>query len=143
MITPSFATPESAEYAFYSAIEGINLDAMMAVWEPSETIICIHPMGPRLQGTQQVRESWQRIFTSGARLRFRIDGVYNVCQGDLAVHTIYEHITVLGADEQPVQPIIATNIYRHQQRGWHLVLHHASPGPDMGANRRGPAEHIH
>lgn len=138
-----FATPESAEYAFYSAIEGIDLEAMMAVWEPSATIICIHPMGPRLQGTHQVRESWQRIFSSGVRLRFRIDGVHNMCQSDLAVRTVYEYITVLGAEEQPVQPIIATNIYRYHARSWRMVVHHASPGPSMGASQRGSAEQLH
>lgn len=143
MTTPYYTTPEAAEYAFYRAIEGIDLDAMMAVWENSEVIVCIHPMGPRLQGVRQVRESWRRIFSSETRLRFRIDGVHTLCQANLAFHTVYEYITVLGAAEQPAQPVIATNVYRRQQQGWHMVAHHASPAPPMGSDRRTPADRVH
>lgn len=143
MTMPHYTTPEAAEYAFYSAIEGINLEAMMAVWEVSDVIVCIHPMGPRLQGVRQVRESWRHIFSSNVQLRFRIAGVHRLYQDNLAFHIVYEHITVIGAKEQPAQPIIATNIYRRQQQGWHLVVHHASPGPVIGDNHRKSVDHLH
>jgi ketosteroid isomerase-like protein len=140
---PHYTTPEAAEYAFYSAIEGLNLEAMMAVWEVSDIIVCIHPMGPRLQGVQKIRESWRQIFNSNVQLRFRIAGAHRLYQDNSAFHIVYEHITVIGAEEQPAQPIIATNIYRRQQKSWHLVVHHASPGPVMGGNRRSSVDQIH
>lgn len=143
MTMPHYTTPEAAEYAFYSAIEGLNLKAMMAVWEVSDIIVCVHPMGPRLQGVHQVRESWRQIFNSNIQLRFRIAGTHKLYQDNLALHIVYEHITVIGAEEQPAQPIIATNIYRRQQQSWHLVVHHASPGPVTGDNHRRSMDQIH
>lgn len=143
MTTSHYITPEEAEYAFYSAIEGLNLEVMMAVWEVSDIIVCVHPMGPRLQGVRQVRESWRQIFNSNVQLRFRIAGVHRVYQDNLAFHVVYEHITVIGAEEQPAQPIIATNIYRRQPHGWHLVVHHASPGPVIGENHPRSGDQIH
>lgn len=143
MKSPSFPTPEATESAFYNALERADLAAMMAVWEDSEAIVCIHPLGPRLQGTVQIRENWRRIFNSGVRLRFRISGVHRLMQGDWAIHIIYENITVLGAEEQPAQPIIATNIYRRTPEGWRMVLHHASPGPAMDSRRERQPGRVH
>ncbi len=143
MKKPFFTNPEAAEYAFYVAIEGADLEAMMTVWEPSETIVCIHPLGPRLQGPQQIRASWRQILNSGVRLRFRIEGVQGLMQGDLAVRIVYEHITVLGTDEQPAQPVIATNIYRRTPVGWHIILHHASPGPAITVSHDSLPERLH
>jgi hypothetical protein len=28
--------------------------------------------------------------------------------------------------------VIATNIYRFNGRGWHMILHHASPATEIG-----------
>lgn len=129
MTIPFLPTPEAAEYAFYSAFESADPDAMMAVWETSEAIVCIHPLGPPLQGCAQIRESWRQIFGSGTRLRFRLSGIRSVVQEGLAIRIVYEHITVLGAEEQPAQPVIATNVYRRTPYGWRMILHHASPAP--------------
>ncbi len=134
-----FATPEEAESAFYHALERADLDAMMAVWEDSEAVVCIHPMGPRLQGAVQIRDAWRRIFSSGSRLRFQVGGIRSLIQADLAIRLVYEHITVLDTEEQPAQPIVATNIYRRTGSGWRMLLHHAFPGPAVppgGRDRR-------
>lgn len=136
----SFSSPEMAEYAFYRAFEVADLETMMEVWENSEVIVCIHPLGPRLQGLVQVRESWRQIFGSGAQLQFRIGGIHSFTQGELAVRIVYENISVFntGADEQPTQPVIATNIYRYSSAGWRMILHHASPGLTPASGERVP-----
>jgi len=142
MTAPHCATVEAAEAAFYQALEAADLEAMMAVWEASQEIVCIHPMGPRLCGVRAVRESWARIFGSGTRLRFRLSEIHSLGSGELWTRVVFENITVVDADEQPAQPVIATNIYRRSERGWQMVLHHASPGP---ARRQapGPAPVLH
>lgn len=139
MITITFPTPDAAESAFYNALESADLDAMMAVWEDSNAIVCIHPLGPRLQGTASVRAGWRRVFQSGVQLRFQLGDLHRLHQGDLAVHSVYEHISVLQADEQPTQPVIATNIYRRTAAGWRLVLHHAAPAPPVTDRHARPA----
>ncbi|MEE4377923.1 MAG: nuclear transport factor 2 family protein [Candidatus Competibacteraceae bacterium] len=131
MTNPCFATSFAAESAFYAAFEAADVDAMMLVWENSELITCIHPLGAPLQGMIQLRASWQQIFATGTRLRFRIININTVTQNDLAIHVVYETITVVNAAEQPRQPIIATNIYSRKPEGWHMVSHHASPAPPI------------
>lgn len=58
-----------------------------------------------------------------------VDQVQEQRQDDLSVRVVRENITVLGDDEQPTQPVVATNIYRRDREGWRLLLHHASPEP--------------
>lgn len=137
-----FPSPEAAEFAFYAAIESADLAGMRRVWEPGEDCSCVHPLGPRLQGRPQVLEGWKRIFGSGTRLRFTIDAVRELDGADLRVRLVQEHIAVLEADEQPAQPVLATNVYRRGRDGhWRMVLHHASPGRVPGANL--PGERLH
>lgn len=125
-----FSTPVEAEQAFYKALEAADLESMMTVWEDSDAIVCIHPLGARLQGKQNIRESWQEIFESDSRLKFQIDHVHHIVETTLAVHMVVEKITVLTRQpSQSRQSILATNIYRRGQDGWYMILHHASPPP--------------
>ena len=34
---------------------------------------------------------------------------------------------LVGQEAGPRPPILATNLYRKEGEGWHMVLHHASP----------------
>ncbi len=54
----------------------------------------------------------------------------------LSVHSVYEHIAVVG-EPRARAPVIATNIFLRTERGWRMVAHHASPAPvASGAERR-------
>ena len=129
-----FTSPDEAEEAFYQAFGRGDLDAMMAVWAPESTVSCIHPMGKVLRGEAQVREGWRQLFNGGQRLHFRAERLAQHGTGDLAVHTVHEHIQLHG-DSAARPPIIATNIYKHTADGWRLIVHHASPSV-IDARRR-------
>jgi ketosteroid isomerase-like protein len=123
-----YPTPQDAEAAFYDAFTKSDLDAMMAVWADDDDIYCIHPQGPRVAGVERVRESWREIFASGQTLRFQLRDQQYVRGMMLAVHSVYEHITIAG-ESRSRAPMIATNIYLRTERGWRMVAHHASPAP--------------
>jgi ketosteroid isomerase-like protein len=123
-----FATPQDAEAAFYEAFTSGDLDAMMAVWADDDDIYCVHPNGARASGVEEVRESWRRIFASGQSLRFQIRDEQCTQHMMLAVHSVYEHITVAG-DPRQASAVIATNVYVRTARGWRMLAHHASPAP--------------
>lgn len=123
-----FATPHDAEAAFYEAIEKADLDAMMAVWSDDDEIVCVHPGGARLSGVAQVREAWRQIFAAGQTLRFRLRHQQSVNGMTLAVHSVYEQISVAG-EARARNPVITTNIYMRTENGWRMVVHHASPAP--------------
>jgi uncharacterized protein (TIGR02246 family) len=123
-----FASSQDAEAAFYEALAKGDLEAMMAVWADDDDIYCVHPGGARLSGVEQVRESWRRIFASGQGLRFQVREQQQVQGMMLAVHSVYEYITVAGEPRER-GPVVATNVYQRTERGWRMVAHHASPAP--------------
>ena len=123
-----FTTPQDAESAFYEAFEKADLDAMMDVWSDDEEIVCVHPGGPRLAGTEQIREAWRQIFAAGQTLRFQLRHQQAFNGMTLVVHSVYEQITSAG-EARARQPVIATNIYMRTENGWRMIVHHASPAP--------------
>ena len=132
MTRPRFETPEAAEAAFYDALEHADVEAMMEIWSTDEEIVCVHPGGARLVGRIEVREAWRQIFMNGTRLRFRIDGVEQLRAATMSVHNVIEHIAVEG-NPQPIDPVLATNVYVLGDDGWHLWLHHAGALPAVAA----------
>ena len=126
MTVTIFATPEDAETAFYDALESADLEAMMNVWAEDEEIVCVHPGGPRLAGFAQVRDSWRDIFAGGPSMRFQVTGQHYLRGLRVAIHSVHENIVVTG-QSRPVNPIVATNVYIQTERGWRMLVHHASP----------------
>ncbi len=131
-----FATPQEAEAAFYDAFEQRNLDGMMQVWDDDDTIVCIHPMGQRLEAYQSIREGWHQIFAAGSLMHFTVSEQIYIQDAQLAIHMVQEHI-LLDDEEQPRPPVYSTNIYRLGESGWHMILHHASPSPPGDTSGQG------
>lgn len=123
-----YSTPSDAEAAFYTAIEDKNIQAMQDIWLDSEHIICIHPMGARLQGREQVIQSWQQIFTNDTSLKFSLNDLDQQLSDKLAVHILHEHIRPSSAPDK-VTIVETTNAYKLTDDGWRMILHHASLSP--------------
>ena len=123
-----FATPQDAETAFYEAFMKHDLDAMMGVWADDDEVYCVHPRGGRMTGVAQVRESWRQIFASAQNLRFQVREQHFLQAMMVSIHSVYEQISMTG-DERARACIVATNIYMRTERGWRMMVHHASPAP--------------
>jgi len=121
-----FTSPQEAEQAFYEAFQRADLDAMMAVWSEDDEVWCVHPGGPRLAGLERIRESWRRIFSEGSGMRFQLREQQTMRGAMLAVHSVYEIITLSG-ERQPRAAVISTNVYLNTPNGWRMLVHHASP----------------
>ncbi len=129
----NFASPEQAEKAFYRAFQALDLEAMMAIWSDEDDIVCIHPQGPRLEGYEQIRESWAQILGNSPPIQLRLSAQRRIDSDTIAVHYVNENI-YLAAEQQPQFTILATNIYRRTSSGWRIILHHASPTPESLTN---------
>jgi ketosteroid isomerase-like protein len=145
MSAPYYETSRDAERAFYAAFRQANLEEMMQVWADDDSIMCIHPMGPRLDGRAAVTRSWEQIFSGGAAMRFELSEVSCTLNGDLAVHCVYENI-----DHGPHGPgfgqrslVLATNIYKSTEQGWRMLLHHGSPGGSLQPRDEEPPSTLH
>jgi len=124
-----FPSPQAAETAFYEAFENADYVAMMAVWSAETDIECIHPLGERLMGPEAVADGWRKVLAGGKRMQFRLAHTRRFQTDRLAVHVLYENITIAGK-QQP--PVVATNIYRFNGQGWQMIFHHASPATEIG-----------
>jgi ketosteroid isomerase-like protein len=125
-----FATPQDAEAAFYEAFMKHDLEAMMAVWSDDDEVYCVHPHGPRITGVAQVRESWRQIFTAAQSVRFQVREQHLLQAMMVSIHSVYEHITMSG-ESRARGCVLATNIYMRTERGWRMMVHHASPAPEL------------
>ncbi len=122
-----YLTPQEAEEAFYLAIENADLTAMMAVWSEDDATVCIHPGAPRLEGRDQIRDSWLEIFESGPPMVFSISDERITEDSHLAIHLVREEIVVEG---ELVSVMLSTNIYHRTKGSWRMMLHHSSPEPE-------------
>ncbi len=129
-----FETPQDTEDAFYDAFEAHDMDAMTAVWDATDDIACVQPMGPVLQGRSAVLDSWQSIFRHPQAPEVEIHHRQWIESADLAVHIVEEKVSMPGGP--PDQPaLIASNVYRRTQSGWRLVMHQVSPPPPPAQGR--------
>ena len=142
MSEPYYATSSDAERAFYDAFQRADLGDMMKLWSHEDSIICIHPMGPRLGGHEAVEHSWRQIFAGGVPMRFELTEVTCTVDGDLAVHSVYENIDH-GTQPGQRSQVLATNIYKSGEQGWRMIAHHASPGDSIQAHDSEPHATLH
>jgi len=110
-------------------INNKDIDAMSSLWLDDDSIVCVHPMGERLQGRRDVMESWRQIFTSDNTLSFQLKDTQCQQSGRLAVHVLHEWITPDNMAEK-MTIVVTTNIYEQVATdSWRMVLHHASLSP--------------
>ncbi|GAB2897122.1 nuclear transport factor 2 family protein [Paralcaligenes sp. KSB-10] len=124
-----FATPEEAEHAFYDSLHQADTIRLMEVWSDDEEVVCVHPGGIRVIGSDSVRNSWQQILANGPLL---IQPTRPMIMTSLmsSVHVLIEQVTIHSPEGKQVANCYTTNVYHKGPSGWRMVLHHASNAPD-------------
>ncbi|MCJ7555417.1 MAG: nuclear transport factor 2 family protein [Gammaproteobacteria bacterium] len=125
-----FATAKDAEQTFYRAFAAADFQTMKTVWADQD-IACIHPGSEVLLGPQEVLDSWSRILTTQGALNLRVELLYRLTQDQQVIHVVREHFG--DPIHDVTRPVVATNIYRREQDGWRMRLHHASLDAAIGA----------
>ncbi len=126
-MTPSFTTPQSAEDAYYDAIDEQDIEALMAVWEESDQVLCLLPMMPARRGKAAIREVWSNLLQPETPLDIEVIHLSWIETAEIAVHLVEERVKVPQRPE--TQKIYASNIYRKDDTGWRLLMHQNSPTP--------------
>ncbi len=126
-MNPGFDTPQAAEDAYYDAIDELDIEALMAVWEASEEVICLLPMMPAQRGKGAIREAWSALLQADHRLDIEVVHLSWIESAGMAIHLVEERVKT---PQQPeAQRVYATNIYRKGDQGWQLLMHQNSPTP--------------
>jgi ketosteroid isomerase-like protein len=112
----------AASRAYYEAFEAADMDAMSAVWEHDERVLCTHPGWVALRGWGAIAASYFALFRNGQSLQFILTDEHIEVAGDTAWVSVDENI--LGADVGATAS--ALNIFVRSPEGWRLVVHHAS-----------------
>lgn len=113
----------AANEAFYDAHERRDLEAMRAVWEHSDRVICVHPGWPILRTWGHVEQSWMRILDGPGRNQFILTNESVHVDGSVAWVTLDENLVAGEASGT----IAATNMFVLANGAWKLILHHGSP----------------
>ena len=103
---------------------------MKTVWADQD-IACIHPGSEMLLGPEQVLGSWSQILATQGAVNLRVELLYRLAQEQQVIHVVREHFGDPTHDD--IRPVVATNIYRREQDGWRMRLHHASLDAAAGA----------
>ncbi len=119
-----FTSATHAEAAFYRAFENSDIEAMMAVWALDPEIACIHPMGRRLVGRDDIHKRWVKIFQGQSTVNFQLTDVKIVETAELSVRIVEENISFSSTQQALV---LATKVYTLTATGWHIFLHRGSP----------------
>jgi ketosteroid isomerase-like protein len=120
------ASPDDVEQQFYEALAEADLDKLMALWAEEEEIMCVHPAGPRMVGTDAVRLAFEAVFVNGP-VQVQPHNVWRTQNLACAIHSVMERIEMPGPAGTRVGWVMATNVFVHTEYGWRLVAHHASP----------------
>ncbi|MDP1889173.1 nuclear transport factor 2 family protein [Polaromonas sp.] len=118
---------DEIETAFYEALQGGDIERLMACWADEDDIVCVHPGGARLVGAGAIRAAFDAMFANGS-IRAHAEKVRKIEAMGASVHSVFERIEVMTEEGPRHAYVIATNVYHKTAQGWRLVAHHASPG---------------
>ncbi len=117
---------DSLESAFYEALQGADIDKIMACWSGEEEVLCVHPSGDRLLGTAAIRASLEALL-GHAGVHIEALHVRKIETLGASVHSVLERLQITTADGVQIAYVMATHVYLHGSLGWRMVARHASP----------------
>ncbi len=132
---------DEIETAFYEAMQGGDIDRLMACWADEDDIVCVHPGGPRLVGAGAIRAAFDAMFANGS-IRAHAEKVRKIETMGASVHSVLERIEVMTEEGPRHAYVIATNVYHKTAQGWRLVAHHASPGTPREMQEISDSPHV-
>ncbi|HEY3202917.1 MAG TPA: nuclear transport factor 2 family protein [Thermoanaerobaculia bacterium] len=129
-VTPDATAVAAANLAFYRALEARDLETMSVVWLHDDSTSCVHPGWHRLDGWEEIKRSWENIFSNSRPWTVSCEDIRIAIAGDLAWVSCVEVIVPFGGEEDDdAARMQATNLFGRINGEWRLVHHHASPSP--------------
>ena len=118
--------------SFYEAFNKRDIEAMKRVWGYDENATCIHPGWPPLKGFEPILNSWAGIFENSGNMEIKISDVQVMASSDLAWVSCTEKLYTIAESGVLASNVFATNLFHLEGSLWKMVMHHASPVPDIG-----------
>lgn len=116
-----------ANLAFYRAFQTKDMEAMSEIWSKGINTLCIHPGRKILKGWEEIRPSWQQIFTVTTTLEIEIQITASDSIGNLAYIVLIEKVIQTSSGRKNQSLSNATNLFENMGGKWYLINHHGSP----------------
>jgi uncharacterized protein (TIGR02246 family) len=120
-----------ANARFYAAMNAADVAEMDEVWADDTEAVCVHPGREAIVGYERIRESWSAIFTSTDSLSIAVGNELITVSDGVAWVTCIETISMMLEGGLAAAAAQCTNIFRHIDGRWRMIVHHASPVPFM------------
>lgn len=114
---------------FYLALSSLDMDAMDRIWLHEPWVCCVHPGWSGLRGWEEIRESWERIFSNTVSQTVEESWVSVRVVGEMAWVACQEQVSTPPEAGGMVSFAVSNNLFVKTTSGWKMILHHASPVP--------------
>lgn len=111
---------------YYRAFENFDLESMSQIWENADDVVCIHPGWDLLLGWDQVKESWQKIFSEQTLLKFTIRNPKVMIFENIGIISCTEEIFISSTSAISQNFFATTNMFRKTESGLKMFYHHSS-----------------
>ena len=122
---------ESANANFYEAFNKRDIELMKKVWASDATATCVHPGWPPLKGFESILNSWEGIFENSGNMEVQVSDVQVLASNDLAWVSCIEKLYTIAESGVLASNIFSTNLFHLEDDVWKMIMHHASPVPDI------------
>ncbi|GAB4547869.1 MAG: nuclear transport factor 2 family protein [Pleurocapsa sp.] len=113
--------------AFYDAFSHRDMESMSRLWWQGSTSLCVHPGGKVLIGWEEIRASWESIFSNTDSFEIDLEIIKVESDRSLAYVVVREIVLQSSRGRKVKAPSTATNIFQKMAQKWYLVHHHGSP----------------
>ena len=121
----------TANEKFYKAFNARDLSAMKEIWSSHQNVTCVHPGWSPLNGFEPIIDSWQGIFKNSGNMDIQISDINMLTSNDLAWVSCVEKLYTIASHGVLASQVFSTNLFKLNQDGWKMIMHHASPLPSM------------
>ena len=121
----------TANEKFYKAFNARDLSAMKGIWSSHQNVTCVHPGWSPLNGFEPIIDSWQGIFKNSGNMDIQISDINMLTSNDLAWVSCVEKLYTIASHGVLASKVFSTNLFKLNQDGWKMIMHHASPMPTM------------
>ena len=125
---PTLETLLEANAQFYRAFEALDARELIAMWESSDRVYCVHPGWNPLVGYEPVVKSFRRILDSTSRIQFSLSQVQGHVMDNIGVVTLIETVSSRVGDASQAASTAVTNLFAFDATSgaWKIFHHHAS-----------------
>jgi hypothetical protein len=113
---------EQVNASFYTLFESADIEGMTKLWVNSDEAWCTHPGWPTIFGWEQIRVSFEQIFSGPELPQFLTSNVR--CHGDSQTAWVFVEENLLGSS---LSAVAAVNVFKKNQGLWKMVGHQAAP----------------